>query len=184
MTREAIDGRLLDLVPSLARFAPPATVIDKHVYSPFVERGLLQFLRGRYAEALVVTGAETDVCVLAAVLGAVDFGYRVVLATDGLCSASDTTHDALLTLTGSAFPSKSKLQTWPPSSQIGGSKRPPPRLPRTPRRLKTDLGSPQSRGTFQTQSAPCHVSQADTPGNPNVSTAAARSPDRSQLATT
>jgi nicotinamidase-related amidase len=32
------------------------------------------------------------------VLGAVDFGYRVVLATDGLCSSSDTTHDALLTL--------------------------------------------------------------------------------------
>jgi nicotinamidase-related amidase len=98
MTREAIDGRLLDLVPSLARFAPPAIVIDKHVYSPFVERGLLQFLCGRHAEALVVTGAETDVCVLAAVLGAVDFGYRVVLATDGLCSSSDTTHDALLTL--------------------------------------------------------------------------------------
>ena len=35
---------------------------------------------------------------LATVLGAVDQGYRVVLATDALCSASDQTHDALLAL--------------------------------------------------------------------------------------
>lgn len=98
LTRAAIDPDLLDLVPTLARLAPPATVIDKHVYSPFVERGLLRLLRERRAEALVITGAETDVCVLAAVLGAVDFGYRVILATDALCSSSDATHDALLTL--------------------------------------------------------------------------------------
>jgi len=98
MTRAAIDPGLLDLVPSLARLAPPATVIDKHVYSPFVERGLRRFLGERRADALVITGAETDVCVLASVLGAVDLGYRVILATDALCSSSDTTHDALLTL--------------------------------------------------------------------------------------
>ena len=98
MTLEAIDPKLLDLVPSLARFVPPAIVIDKHVYSPFVGRGLLRCLRERRAEALVITGAETDVCVLATVLGAIDLGYRTVLATDALCSSSDTTHDALLTL--------------------------------------------------------------------------------------
>ena len=33
-----------------------------------------------------------------AVLGAIDFGYRVVLVTDALCSSSDATHDALLTV--------------------------------------------------------------------------------------
>ena len=98
MTGEAVDPILLEIVPSLARFAPPATVIDKRVYSPFVEGGLLRFLRARRTDGLVITGAETDICVLAAVLGAVDFGYRVVLAADALCSSSDTTHDALLTL--------------------------------------------------------------------------------------
>jgi nicotinamidase-related amidase len=98
MTRSRIDPRLLELVPSLARFVPPAVIIDKHVYSPFVERGLPRFLRERRVDTLVITGAETDVCVLAGVLGAVDFGYRVVLATDALCSSSDPTHDALLTL--------------------------------------------------------------------------------------
>jgi nicotinamidase-related amidase len=68
MTRSRLDPRLIELIPRLARFAPPAAVIDKHVYSPFVERGLLNLLRERQADALVITGAETDVCVLAAVL--------------------------------------------------------------------------------------------------------------------
>lgn len=98
MTRNAIDPRLLELVPSLARLVPPAVAIDKHLYSPFVEPEVLRCLRERQVDSLVITGAETDVCVLAAVLGAVDFGFRVVLATDALCSASDMTHDALLTL--------------------------------------------------------------------------------------
>jgi nicotinamidase-related amidase len=31
-------------------------------------------------------------------MDAVDLGYRVVLPTDALCSSSDTTHDALMTL--------------------------------------------------------------------------------------
>ena len=35
---------------------------------------------------------------LAAVLGAVDLGYRVIVVTDGLCSSSDESHDALLGL--------------------------------------------------------------------------------------
>ncbi|MGT2478761.1 cysteine hydrolase family protein (plasmid) [Methylobacterium oryzae CBMB20] len=46
----------------------------------------------------MVTGGETDVCVLGTVLGAVDLGYRVIIVTDGLCSSSDEAHDAMLTL--------------------------------------------------------------------------------------
>jgi nicotinamidase-related amidase len=60
-------------------------------------------LRERRADTLVITGAETDVCVLAAVLDAVDRGFRVVLATDAICSSSDRTHDALMTLYRSRF---------------------------------------------------------------------------------
>ena len=98
MTRERIDPRLIELVPALAALVPPAEVLDKHVYSPFSEPGLSALLRQRGADSLVITGAEADVCVLAAVLDAVDLGYRVVLAIDALCSSSDATHDALLTL--------------------------------------------------------------------------------------
>ena len=103
MTRERIDPRLIELVPALATLVPPAEVIDKRVYSPFSEPGLSALLRRRSADSLVITGAETDVCVLAAVLDAVDLGYRVVLAIDALCSSSDETHDALLTLYRNRF---------------------------------------------------------------------------------
>jgi nicotinamidase-related amidase len=98
LTLERIDSRLLELVPPLSRLAPPAAVIDKRLYSPFSEPSLLRLLRERGIDSLVITGAETDVCVLAAVLDAVDLGYRVVLASDALCSSSDATHDALMTL--------------------------------------------------------------------------------------
>jgi nicotinamidase-related amidase len=46
----------------------------------------------------VITGGETDVCVLATVLGAIDIGYRVILIADALRSSSDVTDDALMTV--------------------------------------------------------------------------------------
>lgn len=98
MTRKELDPALIELVPPLAALVPPATVLDKRHYSPFAEPHLLRLLRERNVDSIVITGAETDVCVLATVLGAVDLGFRVILARDALCSASDRTHDALLTL--------------------------------------------------------------------------------------
>jgi nicotinamidase-related amidase len=95
-TRERLDPRLLDLLPALASLCPPATVIDKTRYSGFAEPRLLAHLQAREADGLIITGSETDVCVLATVLGAVDFGYRVILVQDGVCSSSDEGHDALM----------------------------------------------------------------------------------------
>jgi nicotinamidase-related amidase len=43
-----------------------------------------------------LTGSETDVCVLATVLGAVDLGYPVIVVSDAICSSSDEGHDALM----------------------------------------------------------------------------------------
>jgi nicotinamidase-related amidase len=51
----------------------------------------------------VATGAETDVCVLASVLSAVDLGFRVVIVEDALCSSSDEGHDALMTMYRTRF---------------------------------------------------------------------------------
>lgn len=95
-TREVLPPGLLELVPPLARFSPPAAVVDKTRYSAFTASRLDAHLRDRQADALVVTGSETDVCVLATVLGAVDRGYRVIVVRDGICSSSDAGHDAVL----------------------------------------------------------------------------------------
>ena len=97
-TRERLDPRLLNLMPELERFAPPAGVLDKRVYSAFADGRLHSELRGRGCDTLIVSGSETDVCVLASVLAAVDHGYRVILAADAVCSSSDESHDALLGL--------------------------------------------------------------------------------------
>ena len=75
-TRERLDLRLLELMPPLAALCPPATVIDKTRYSAFAEPRLIEHLRQRETDALIVSGSETDVCVLATVLDAVDIGYR------------------------------------------------------------------------------------------------------------
>jgi nicotinamidase-related amidase len=97
-TREHLDPGLLELLPPLARLVPPAVVVDKSRYSAFSAPRLHAHLRGRGADGLIVTGSETDVCVLASVLSAVDHGYRVILVRDAVCSSSDKGHDALLEL--------------------------------------------------------------------------------------
>lgn len=95
-TREHIAPHLLELVPELQELIPPADTIDKSVYSAFHDGRLAPHLRERGIDSLVVSGTETDVCVLAAVLAAIDHGFRVVIASDALCSSADETHDALL----------------------------------------------------------------------------------------
>lgn len=109
LTLERIDVSLLELVPALARFAPPATVVDKRVYSPWTERNLDTVLHGSGIHTLVVTGGETDVCVLAAVMGAIDRGYRVVIVSDAICSSDDDTHDALMELYRARFSQQVEL---------------------------------------------------------------------------
>src|SRR3954462_3562254 len=97
-TRSELPAENLELVPPLRRFAPPAAVINKPAYSGFVESALASFLQEKHVGTVVVSGAETDVCVLASVLDAVDLGFRVVIVEDALCSSSDAGHDALMTL--------------------------------------------------------------------------------------
>jgi nicotinamidase-related amidase len=103
MTLDQLDPGLVDLVPDLARHVPPARLFDKPVYSPWVDGRLHRLLRGLNIDTLVISGAETEVCVLAAVIGAMDLGYRVILATDALCSSADQTHDAALELYHNRF---------------------------------------------------------------------------------
>ena len=89
---------IFDLLPEFAALVPPGRVLDKLTYSPWVEPTLAQLLEAEKSDTLIISGAETDVCVLAAVLGAVDRGYRVIIPSDAICSSSDRTHDALMQL--------------------------------------------------------------------------------------
>ena len=103
VTLARIDSALVGLISTLARFVPPAKIVDKHVYSPWTEGRLDALLDGSGVDTLVITGGETDVCVLATVLGAIDRGFRTVIVTDAICSSADQTHDALMELYRSRF---------------------------------------------------------------------------------
>lgn len=98
LTREELDTGLLDLVPELGQFVPPAQVVDKARYSAFSAPALAARLAALKADTLVLSGAETDICVLATLFDAVDLGYRTVLAADAVCSSSDAGHDAVLAM--------------------------------------------------------------------------------------
>lgn len=103
MVRERLDPRMLDLVPALARFVPPGRVFDKPIYSPWLSGELHRFLRQDGVERLVISGGESDICVLATILGAIDLGYHVVLPLDALFGSADETHDAVLDIYRSRF---------------------------------------------------------------------------------
>jgi nicotinamidase-related amidase len=102
-TRQKLAPGQLDLLPELARFIPPARVIDKPAYSAFTQSGLFNLLTEKHVGTVVMTGAETDVCVLASALSAVDLGFRVIIVEDGLCSSSDAGHDALMAMYRTRF---------------------------------------------------------------------------------
>jgi nicotinamidase-related amidase len=103
MTLSRMDSTLVELVPPLARYAPPAAIVDKQIYSPWAGGSLSLLLQEKKVDTLVVSGAETEVCVLATILGAIDRGYRVIVATDAICSSSDPTHDAMLQIYSSRY---------------------------------------------------------------------------------
>jgi len=103
MTISELGPEMVDIVPSLSRFTPPARVFDKHVYSPWTGTNLHEQLRGGDVNTVIITGGETDVCVLATMLGAIDWGFRVILVTDALCSSADETHDAMMDIYRSRF---------------------------------------------------------------------------------
>ncbi|UPK33560.1 cysteine hydrolase [Bradyrhizobium sp. 186] len=110
-TRSYLPPSGLELVPALARFNPPALVVDKPAYSAFSSSSLASLLIEKGIGTVVITGAETDVCVLSTVLSAVDLGFRVVIVEDALCSSSDVGHDALMTMYRTRFHGQVDLVT-------------------------------------------------------------------------
>ena len=103
ITLKQIDPAMLELMAPLNLFVPPARVIEKPRYSAFSTPETEMALQQIGADAVIVSGAESDMCVLATVLAAVDLGYPVIVAEDAVCSSADPTHDAVQALYHSRF---------------------------------------------------------------------------------
>lgn len=111
MTASKLPQELMDVLPVFRALTPPARIFDKFTYSPWVDGRLHQILSRQGIDTLVISGGETDVCVLAAVLGAIDLGYGVIILRDAVCSGDDDAHDAALTLFERRFSVQVKIVT-------------------------------------------------------------------------
>jgi nicotinamidase-related amidase len=96
VTLDVLDVAMLDLVAPLAAIAQPSSIVDKETYSVFGASGFAERLEASGVDTLIFSGVETDVCVYASVLDAVDAGYRVILVEDALASGDRKAHSAVL----------------------------------------------------------------------------------------
>jgi nicotinamidase-related amidase len=96
VTLAKMPKEMIDLVAPLAGTALPAQVFDKPTYSAFAAEAFRAELRRRGAEVLIVSGVETDVCVLATVFDAVDAGLQVVVVPEAVTSGVLAGHAAVL----------------------------------------------------------------------------------------
>jgi hypothetical protein len=63
MTIDGLGLDIVDLVPDLARFVPPARTFDKYVYSPWIGSDLHAQLRSTGVDTVIVTGGRpTSAC--------------------------------------------------------------------------------------------------------------------------
>jgi nicotinamidase-related amidase len=97
---QVTDGRLppdrLELVAALADLAPASARIMKEGFSSYSGPGFAPALDRLGAGTMVISGVETDICVLGTALDAVDRGLRVVIAVDAVTSSSLPAHRATL----------------------------------------------------------------------------------------
>jgi nicotinamidase-related amidase len=93
---DQLDPKLLDIVPELDCLAAPERTINKTAYTAFEGIAMDAMLGHLGTEAVVLSGVETDMCVLATLMGAVDRGYRCVIAEDAVASSVEEAHEAAL----------------------------------------------------------------------------------------
>jgi nicotinamidase-related amidase len=96
MTQDRLPPAIFDLIAPFASRASPATLIDKEGFSAFSGSSFQAALRNLGAQALVLSGVETDVCVLATALEATDRRLRVVIVADAVASYSPAGHRTAL----------------------------------------------------------------------------------------
>lgn len=111
VTRAVVGEAAMEIHPQLAVHASPGRTFDKTVHDSFGSREFSAFVKSRDPGALILCGIETEVCVLATALSAVDLGIRTVIATDAVASSDPEAHRAALELIYPRFDQQIELAT-------------------------------------------------------------------------
>ena len=98
VTRAEIGEAAMELHDELRPLSRPERVFDKLGHDAFGSEAFAAFVAEAAPSALVLSGIETEVCVLATAMTAVDLGLRVVIATDAVASSDPAAHEACLAL--------------------------------------------------------------------------------------
>ena len=92
VTLGRMNPSLLEIHPDLLNIDQNSSVLDKKTYDAFKEPLFSKLLENLKPSAIIFSGIETDVCVMATVLSAVDLGYRVIVASDAITSSNRISH--------------------------------------------------------------------------------------------
>jgi nicotinamidase-related amidase len=104
--RATLDGGgadYVDLLPEHRTLAGKAAIFDKGTFSAFSSEKFVAALTSARTETLILSGVETDVCVWATALDAIEGGFFVVLAKDALTSGNLEAHQAILDVIAPRF---------------------------------------------------------------------------------
>ena len=96
VTQVEAGPEVLDLHSDILALAHPENVYDKLTHDAFDSADFAARIHGEAPGALILSGVETDVCVLATAMSAVDLGYRTVIATDAVASSTPASHAATM----------------------------------------------------------------------------------------
>jgi nicotinamidase-related amidase len=109
ITLDKLDPGQVEIVSELRPWA--THVADKAGYSAMANPQLRHAAIAHSDNCLILTGVETDVCVLSTAMEAVDAGLRVILATDALASSSEACHDRALAILDDRLDEQVELAT-------------------------------------------------------------------------
>jgi nicotinamidase-related amidase len=101
VTLDEVDPVLMDIVAELRPWAK--RVGDKPGYSALANADLRRAALEQSGHCIILTGVETDVCVLATVIDAMEAGLRVILALDAMTSSSPACHAKALDILHDRF---------------------------------------------------------------------------------
>ena len=110
--RVTLDRMNPDLVNVIEEFRPwERDIVDKSGYSALGNTDFRRKLSESGDRCLVLSGVETDVCVLSTAMEAMDLGLRVILALDAVTSSSARCHELALQIVHERFDEQIELAT-------------------------------------------------------------------------
>jgi nicotinamidase-related amidase len=104
-----MDPGLLEVIEELRPWAH--RLADKAGYSALANLEFRRVVNSGTDRCLILSGVETDVCVLATAMEAMDLGLRVILAVDAVTSSSATCHDLALRIVHERFDEQVEIAT-------------------------------------------------------------------------